>query len=110
MATYSAAARNTLAAALAQLLGGSRLFVLSATGRTLAVFAVPSFTSTVPGVLETGAWSREIVMASGMPDRWEIRQASGLVLMSGTSAELRITPPELVQDGNVFVDGMTLTV
>lgn len=111
MAIYSTAARNTLAAALAGLLGGSRLFLISATGRTLAVLDVPELKSDSPGVLETVTlFKPEDVIASGDPQRYEIRQPSGLVILSGAAAELSINPPSLVEKGRIYIDKFVLTV
>jgi hypothetical protein len=110
VAIYSAETRNAIAAAVAALLGGSRLFLLSETGRTLAVLTVPDVKSPTPGLLETGAFERVTVAASGEPTRYEIRSAAGLVLLSGVGSELRVTPPVLVEGGLVYVDGFTLTV
>jgi hypothetical protein len=110
MATYSSEVRNAIAAALAALLGSCRLFLLSETGRTLAVFVVPAIRSDSPGVIETGPFARVPVVASGDPTRYEFRKASGQVLLSGAGAELRINPSSLVEGGLVYIDGFTLTV
>jgi len=110
VATYSSDTRNAIAAALAALLGGSRLFLLSEAGRTLAVLPVPDVKSPTSGLLEAGPFERGTVVASGEPTRYELRQQNGLVLLSGVGSELRVTPPVLVEGGLVYVDGFTLTV
>lgn len=110
MASYGADVRNAVAAAIAALLGGSRLFLLSETGRTLAVIPLPTIRSPIPGVLELGPFPRENVLASGEPARYEIRHASGLALLSGAKAELTINPPVLLEGGLVYVDSFVLTV
>lgn len=110
MAIYSAEMRNAVAAAIAHLLGGSSLYLLSETGRTLAVLAMPSFSSDSPGEITSGKFSRTDVLASGTPTRYEVRKTSGQVLLSGAGAELKINPSSLLEGGLVYVDGFTLTV
>jgi hypothetical protein len=110
VAVYGADVRNAVAAAIASLLSSSRLFLLSETGRTLAAVAMPPAKSPSPGVLEIGPFPRETVLASGEPTRYEVRQASGLVLLSGAGSELRVNPSVLVEGGLVYIDGFTLTV
>lgn len=110
MAIYSAETRNVVAAALAALLGGSRLFLLSETGRTLAVFPMPTLNSAVSGVIEAEKFERQNVVAPGAPTRWEVRRGSGQVLLSGSASELTITPPQLSDGGLVYIDGFVLTV
>jgi hypothetical protein len=110
MATYGADIRNAVAAAIAAMLSSGRLFLLSETGRTLAAVPMPAVASPSPGVLEIGPFPKETVLASGEPTRYEVRQASGLVLLSGAGSELRVNPPVLVEGGLVYIDGFTLTV
>lgn len=110
MSVYSADARNAIAAALASLLSGSRIFVLSATGRTLAIVPIPALESPSAGVLTTGPFPPVDALASGEPSHYEIRQSSGLMLLSGAGAELKITPSSLVEGGRVYIDSFSLTV
>jgi len=110
VAIYGAEIRNTVAAAIAAKLGGSRLFLLSEQGRVLAILPMPGFTSETPGVIETGKFDRVTVLASGDPTRYEIRPAAGFPLLSGAGAELKINPASLIEGGLVYVDSFVLTV
>ena len=110
MAVLSPDTRNAIAATLAALLGGSRLFVFSATGRVLVVAPVAEIQSPEVGLLQSGPFAPAQVVASGEPARFEFRQASGLVVLSGFSAELKISPVQLVEGGTVYIDAFTLHV
>lgn len=110
MAIYSSAARNAIAAALASMLNGSRLFIMSTTGRTLAVVAMPQVTSPSEGVLEAGRFAPADVVSTGDAFRYEIQQPSGLVVLSGAVAELGIKETGFKEGGRVFVDSFVLTV
>lgn len=110
MATYSPDTRNAIAAAIASLLSGSRLFLLSATGTILAIVPTPPIRSPETGTIEAGPFAVGDVVGSGEPVRYEFRQASGLAVMSGFGSELRIDPPLLVAGGRVFIDSFVLTV
>jgi hypothetical protein len=111
VATYGADVRDAVGAAIASVLNGSRLFLLSETGTVLAVLPAPNITSKEPGVIETGKFERGSVIASGKPTRYEFRRTNGgLPSLSGAGAELRIDPPVLIEGGLVYVDGFTLTI
>lgn len=119
MATYGPDTRNAVAAAIALVLSGAHLYLLTETGLTLAAVPFPSFTSPTEGVLEAVGFPATEAIATGEPRRYEVRRGSGSVLLSGSSNELTIRlegmpvgqrPPTLMRGGRVFVDGFLLTV